>query len=62
MFHITQLTHGDSKSPPTWAVRPLAVARAKGYPDMDLAAINQEQALHLYTLKHAPKRKIPSPN
>lgn len=62
MFHITQLTHGDSKSPPTWPVRPLAVARAKGYPDMDLAAVNQEQALHLYTLKHAPKRKVPSPN
>ncbi len=62
MFHITQLTHGDSTSPPTWAIRPLAVARAKGYPDMDLAAVNQEQALHLYTLKHAPKRKVPSPN
>lgn len=62
MFHITQLTHGDSTSPPTWAIRPLAVARAKGYPDMDLAAVNQEQALHLYTLKHAPKRKVPSLN
>jgi len=62
MFHITQLTHGDSTSPPTWAIRPLAVARAKGYPDADLPAINEEQALHLYTLKHAPKRKVPSPN
>lgn len=62
MFHITQLTPNSPDSPATWAIRPDASLRAKGYPDRDLAARTSEQALHLYTLENPPRRKQLSKN